>query len=121
MIGNSRLWPRVGYTIVTAALLYSCDQPYMRAIWKDSVIAEGDDVVVVDGYSYFRKQDVKREALDPSAHTSTCPWKGQARYYSVRAKGEVNKDAAWEYPNPKEAAASVRDRVAFWKGVRVEP
>ncbi|MEP7066728.1 MAG: DUF427 domain-containing protein [Gemmatimonadota bacterium] len=92
----------------------------MRAIWKDVVIAEGNDVVVVDGYSYFRKQDVKSGALDPSDHTSTCPWKGQARYYNVRADGEVNSDAAWEYPKPKAAAATVSDRIAFWKGVRIE-
>lgn len=90
-----------------------------RASWKGAVIAESDDVVVVDGYTYFPKESVRADVLEPSAHTSACPWKGQASYYSLVVDGQRNEDAAWEYREPKPAAASVRDRIAFWRGVAV--
>jgi uncharacterized protein (DUF427 family) len=93
----------------------------MRALWNGSMIAEGDDIVVVDGYSYFRRADVNWDMLAPSDHMSVCGWKGQARYYSIRVDGATNPDAAWEYPDPKPAAVSVRDRIGFWRGVRIEP
>lgn len=91
-----------------------------RATWKDTVLAESDDVVVVDGYTYFPKDSVRWELLESSAHTSVCPWKGRASYYSVAVNGERNDDAAWEYREPKVAASTVRERVAFWRGVKVE-
>lgn len=92
-----------------------------RATWNGTVIAESDDVVVVDGYTYFRRDAVRPELMAPSDHTSVCPWKGQASYYTVVVDGQRNPDAAWEYRDPKPAAAAVRDRIAFWRGVRVEP
>jgi uncharacterized protein (DUF427 family) len=92
-----------------------------RAVWHDAVLAEGDDVVVVDGYTYFRTSDVHWELLEASEHRSACPWKGEARYYTVHAAGATNPDAAWEYAEPKPAAAMVRDRIAFWRGVVVVP
>ncbi len=92
-----------------------------RATWNGGVIAESDDTVVVDGYTYFPKSAVRSELLEPSEHRSVCPWKGEASYYSVAVDGEVNKDAAWEYRAPKTGAELVRDRVAFWRGVNVEP
>ena len=92
-----------------------------RATWNGLVIAESDDVVVVDGYTYFPKHSVRAGLLEPSARTSVCPWKGQASYYSLVADGQRNHDAAWEYREPKPAAAAVRDRIAFWRGVRVDP
>lgn len=91
-----------------------------RAIWHDAVLAESDDVTVVDGYTYFPKDCARWEVLAPSEHRSVCPWKGQARYYSVHLPNATNEDAAWEYPDPRPAAAAVRDRIAFWRGVRVE-
>jgi uncharacterized protein (DUF427 family) len=91
-----------------------------RATWNGSVIAESDDVVVVDGYTYFPKQSVRWDHLEPSAHTSVCGWKGQASYYAVVANGERNADAAWEYRDPKSAASAVRERIGFWRGVRIE-
>ena len=92
----------------------------MKAIWKDTVIAESDDTVVVEGNHYFPALSLKRESFQPSATHTTCSWKGIASYYDVVVGGEVNHDAAWYYPEPKDAAASVRDRVAFWRGVKVE-
>lgn len=92
-----------------------------RATWHGAVLAESDDVVVVDGYTYFPKATVRADLLEPSARTSVCPWKGQASYYSVVVDGERNGDAAWEYHEPRPDAAAVRDRIAFWRGVRVEP
>lgn len=91
-----------------------------RAIWKDSVIAESDDTVSIERNTYFPRDSVRWDLLEPSDTTSTCPWKGEASYYSVVVGGEVNRDAAWEYRTPKPGAEAVRDRVAFWRGVRVE-
>jgi len=91
----------------------------MRAIWKDKVIAESNDTVVVENNHYFPIASVHREHLQPSELHTTCPWKGVASYYDVVVDGEVNKDAAWYYPEPSEQAARIRDRVAFWRGVKV--
>jgi uncharacterized protein (DUF427 family) len=93
----------------------------MRAIWNGTVVAESQDVVVVDGYTYFPRHDVSWDVLVPSDHTSVCGWKGQARYFTIRMANAINRDAAWEYPDPKPAAAAVRDRIGFWRGVRIEP
>lgn len=92
----------------------------MRATWNEAVIAESNETVVVEGNHYFPVEAVNRAYLEPSATHTICPWKGEASYYSLKVNGETNKDAAWYYPAPKEAAAEIKDRVAFWKGVKVE-
>ena len=92
----------------------------MRAVWNDSVIAESDDIVVVEGNPYFPADSVTPGTLVPSQTTSVCPWKGTASYYSLSAGGQENTDAAWYYPQPKEAAENIRGRLAFWKGVSIE-
>jgi uncharacterized protein (DUF427 family) len=92
----------------------------MKAIWNDQIIAESDDTVVVEGNHYFPEDSIKKEFFQASATTSTCPWKGEASYYSINVKGDHNKDAAWYYPAPKDAATEIKDHVAFWKGVSVE-
>lgn len=92
----------------------------MKAVWKDQVIAESADTVVVENNHYFPLESVNRDLLQESATTSMCPWKGTANYYHVVVDGETNNDAAWYYAEPKDAAAEIRGRVAFWKGVRVE-
>ncbi len=89
------------------------------ASWNGTVLAESDDTVVVEGNHYFPREAVKDEVLAPSSRTSFCPWKGTASYYSVVVAGQTNEDAAWYYPEPKDAAAEIRGRVAFWKGVEV--
>jgi len=91
----------------------------MKAIWKDQVIAESDRTVVVEGNHYFPKQAVKAEFLRDSATHTTCPWKGVASYYSLQVDGETNRDAAWYYPQTKDAAKHIEGYVAFWKGVKV--
>jgi uncharacterized protein (DUF427 family) len=91
-----------------------------KATWGGKVIAESNACVVVEGNQYFPVDAVKSEFLKPSAHTSECPWKGTAHYYSVEVGGMRNDNAAWYYPQPKAAAAEIKDRIAFWKGVRVE-
>ncbi len=93
----------------------------MKAIWNHTVIAESADTVVVEGNHYFPPESLQRQFFVPSDHTSTCPWKGEASYYHVVVDGRENRDAAWYYQTPKPAAAEIAGRVAFWKGVRVEP
>jgi uncharacterized protein (DUF427 family) len=92
----------------------------MKATWNNAVLAESNDTVVVEGNHYFPSESIHREHFRESATHSTCPWKGEASYYDVVVNGEVNKDAAWYYPNPKQAAKNIEGRVAFWKGVKVQ-
>lgn len=93
----------------------------MKAVWNGNVIAESDDTVVVEGNHYFPRDALKPEHFSESATTSTCSWKGEAAYLNVVAGGEVNKDAAWHYDAPKAAAENIAGRVAFWRGVTVQP
>jgi uncharacterized protein (DUF427 family) len=92
----------------------------MKAIWKNKVIAESDQIETVEGNAYFPAASMKKEFFKPSDTHTICPWKGTASYYNVVVDGEVNKDAAWFYPDPKDAAANIKDHVAFWRGVKVE-
>ena len=92
----------------------------MQAIWNGEVIAESPDTVEVEGNHYFPAESVKMEYIKPSDTHSTCPWKGEASYYSINVGGEKNIDAAWYYPEPKEAASNIKGHVAFWKGVEVK-
>lgn len=91
-----------------------------KALWNGAVLAESNQFEVVEGNVYFPPEAVKREVLQPSATHTTCAWKGEASYYDVVVDGQVNKDAAWYYPEPKDAARNIRGHIAFWKGVRVE-
>ncbi|WP_224242913.1 DUF427 domain-containing protein [Hyalangium gracile] len=91
-----------------------------KATWNGIVLAESQRYELVEGNVYFPPESVQRERLRASPTHTTCAWKGVASYYDVVVDGQVNKDAAWCYPEPKEAARHIRDHVAFWKGVRVE-
>jgi uncharacterized protein (DUF427 family) len=91
----------------------------MKAIWNKTVIAESDDTAVVEGNHYFPADSIKREHFRESQTHTVCGWKGTASYYDVVVDGETNKDAAWYYAEPKEAAKEITGRVAFWKGVQV--
>ena len=91
----------------------------MKATWKGTVIAESDDTVVVEGNHYFPESALKREYVVGSNHRSSDSWKGQARYFSLLVNGDLNPDAVWYYPEPLEAAAQIKGRVAFGKGVQV--
>jgi uncharacterized protein (DUF427 family) len=91
----------------------------MKAVWNGQVIAQSDDIVTVEGNAYFPAASVAKEFLRDSPTHSNCPWKGIASYYTLSVGGQENKDAAWYYSEPKAAAAEIKDRVAFWKGVTV--
>jgi uncharacterized protein (DUF427 family) len=91
-----------------------------KAVWNGKVVAESETFVTVEGNVYFPEGAVKREYLRPSSTTSTCPWKGQAKYYSLMIDGQENPDAAWYYPDPKPAARNIKGHIAFWRGVEVE-
>ena len=91
----------------------------MKAVWNGHTIAQSDDIVTVEGNAYFPATSVDLAVLRPSTHTSVCGWKGTAHYHSLEVAGATNANAAWYYPEPKDAAANIRGRVAFWKGVTV--
>ena len=91
-----------------------------RAIWNGKVIAESDRHELVEGNVYFPPDTIKREYFQPSGTHTVCGWKGTASYYTVVVDGQENRDAAWYYPDPKPAAANIKDHVAFWRGVTVE-
>ena len=91
----------------------------MKAVWNKQALAESDNYETVEENIYFPPDSVKKEFLKESNTHSTCPWKGEASYYDVAVNGEMNKDAAWYYPNPKEAANKIKGYVAFWRGVEV--
>lgn len=91
-----------------------------RARWNGTVIAESDQCIVVEGNQYFPPDSIKAEYFKPSEKTTSCFWKGTAHYYTLEVNGQVNQDAAWYYPDPKDAAKQIKDHVAFWRGVTVE-
>jgi uncharacterized protein (DUF427 family) len=91
-----------------------------KAIWNGAVLAETERCEIVEGNCYFPLQSIKKRYFKPSTTHTICPWKGEASYYDLDVDGKVNKDAAWYYPTPKEAAKQIAGHVAFWKGVTVE-
>jgi uncharacterized protein (DUF427 family) len=90
-----------------------------KAVWNGAVLAESANTEVVEGNHYFPPDAVRREFFKESSHHTVCGWKGTASYYDVVVNGQVNKDAAWYYPTPKDAAKNIAGHVAFWKGVQV--
>ena len=91
----------------------------MKAIWNGARLAESDDTVVVEGNHYFPSASIHRAYFSESDTHTTCPWKGEASYFDVVVNGKANKDAAWYYAEPREAAQEIKGYVAFWKGVQV--
>jgi uncharacterized protein (DUF427 family) len=91
-----------------------------RATWNGVTLAESDRVIMLEGNTYFPAEDVNHEHLVESKTRTVCPWKGVASYYTVMAGGELNPDAAWQYPHPSPLARRIKGHVAFWRGVRVE-
>ena len=90
-----------------------------QATWQGVVLAQSDETIEIEGNHYFPPDSVDRQYLEDSATHSTCPWKGEASYYTIIVNGNKNPDAAWYYPAPKEAAAQIKGYVAFWKGVAI--
>jgi uncharacterized protein (DUF427 family) len=91
----------------------------MQAIWNGIVVAESDETVVVEGNHYFPEDSLRREYFRPSQSMTICAWKGKASYYDVIVDGKTNRDAAWQYRHPFPLAGKIKNRVAFWHGVRV--
>ena len=91
----------------------------MKAVWNGTVVAESNDTVVVEGNHYFPADAVKKDHLLSSNTKTMCSWKGQASYHTLFVNGDANPDAVWFYPEPLAAAASIKGRLAFWKGVQV--
>jgi uncharacterized protein (DUF427 family) len=91
-----------------------------KAIWENTVLAESDRTIEIEGNQYFPPDSIKREFLKPNDHHTLCPWKGLASYYDLDVNGKKNLSAAWYYPEPRPAARQIKDYVAFWRGVRVE-
>lgn len=91
-----------------------------KALWNETVIAQSEATIVVEGNHYFPPDSVKRDYLRESDTHTRCSWKGTASYYSIEVAGKRNTDAAWFYPDPKEDAAQIRNYVAFWRGVQIE-
>jgi len=92
----------------------------MKAIWNNTVIAESDKTVIVENNHYFPPESVKKEYFKTTDYHTTCPWKGEASYYTVEVDGSVNENAAWYYPETKALAKHIEGYIAFWKGVIVE-
>ncbi len=93
----------------------------MKAVWNGATLAESDQTVEIERNHYFPRDSVRMNLLRPSPHTSTCPWKGVAEYFDVVVAGQENRNAAWTYPDPKEAAKHIAGYIAFWKGISVVP
>ncbi len=91
----------------------------MKAIWNNQLLAESEETIVVENNHYFPESSLNKAFFKPSDKHTSCPWKGQASYYSLEVNGQVNTDAAWYYPDPKDAAAQIKNYVAFWKGVEI--
>lgn len=91
----------------------------MKAIWNNKILAESNDTIMVENNHYFPPNTIKKEFFKDSNTNTVCPWKGTASYYTLNVDGEENKDAAWYYPQTKDAAKEIENYVAFWKGVKV--
>lgn len=92
----------------------------MKAIWNNVVVAESNDTIVIENNHYFPHESIKKEFFKESNMHSICPWKGQASYYTLEVNGKQNVDAAWYYPEVSELARGIKNRVAFWRGVKIE-
>jgi uncharacterized protein (DUF427 family) len=108
---------------VTARVLSDVNSPTeyqtIKAVWKGATLAESDRTVFVEGNHYFPPDAVNMAFMVPSETRTSCPWKGVASYYTVNVAGDLNRDAAWYYAEPKEAAKNIQGHVAFWRGVKV--
>ncbi len=91
----------------------------MKAIWNNQILADSDETVVVENNHYFPASSLNMDFFSLSDTATHCPWKGEASYYSIVVDGKENKDAAWYYSAPKEAAKEIKDHVSFWRGVEI--
>jgi uncharacterized protein (DUF427 family) len=114
------MWARDGFFEFMRTPVETVAGQRVRATWNGTAVAESSDTIVIEGNHYFPVADVRQDLLRPSETHTTCHWKGVASYYDVVAGDQVNHDAAWYYPDPSKAAEKIKDRIAFWHGVKVE-
>ncbi len=105
---------------IGSRIVFGLKNNMMKAIWNGKVIAESNETRVIEGNHYFPANSIVKEFFKDSQTQTHCPWKGVASYFSLHVDGEINKDAAWYYPETKEAAKDIEGYVAFWRGVAVE-
>lgn len=91
-----------------------------KAIWNNTIIAESDNTIEIEGNQYFPPESINKEYYIPTNKHTTCPWKGEASYYTIRIGDSENENGAWYYPEPKDAASEIKNYVAFWNGVKIE-
>jgi uncharacterized protein (DUF427 family) len=96
------------------------DQHMIRATWNGALLAEAEETQIVEGNHYFPPESVKHDFLSVTPTKTSCPWKGEATYYTISVAAETNVDAAWSYPDPKPEVTRIRDHIAFWKGVHID-
>jgi uncharacterized protein (DUF427 family) len=111
----------LGLLLILMRCLSAGERHMAKALWKGAVLAESERCEIVENNCYFPPESVRREYLDDSQTHTECPWKGTAKYYDIVVGGHRNQDAAWYYPDPKPAARQIKNYVAFWRGVVVEP
>ena len=92
-----------------------------KAIWNGAVLAESDKTIVVEGNHYFPPDSIHKEYFTETLSHTVCPWKGTASYYAIAVNGKTNRDAGWYYAHPKDAASQIKDYVAFWHGIQINP
>lgn len=92
----------------------------MKATWNNTIIAESDETIIIEGNHYFPRTAIRSEFFKESPTHTVCPWKGTASYYHLEVNGQTNEDAAWYYPETSKLADSIKDHIAFWRGVKVE-
>ncbi|MGZ5484534.1 MAG: DUF427 domain-containing protein [Nitrososphaeraceae archaeon] len=92
----------------------------MKAIWNEVILAESDLTVVIEGNHYFPPESINRRFFTESSTHTRCGWKGIASYYTIKIEDDFNQDSAWYYPEPLDKARSIKNYVAFWKGIKVE-
>lgn len=90
-----------------------------KAVWNGVILAESEKTIVVEGNHYFPYHTIRQEYFQPNSSHTICPWKGIASYYDIVVNGQINRGGAWYYPDPKPAALSIKDHIAFWKGIRI--
>ena len=91
----------------------------MKAIWNNTVIAESDNIVKIEGNPYFPMESINKEYFKESDSNTLCPWKGKASYFSVTVNGKTNTDCAWYYPKPSFLAKKIKGRISFWRGIEI--
>ena len=91
----------------------------MKALWRNQLLAESDDILVVEGEHYFPVNSIKREFFQESDTNTICPWRGTAYFLDVIVRGEVAPDAAWYYLDSSGLVTTFKGRITFNRGIDI--